>query len=187
MKKPHTHPKWPSCVAGLGWQHCLPAVSITAKCEFTGCAAVGSWSILPLQVKQLNMNIGRITLKECYLIELFLLRKCFFFKWTVELAQDWKVLCLTERLYKLMAAKTRCKGWGNSLPWMWLNRVQGQHTSILDKKSHTHSLPPGNTKQLRLLQFCLLIKVGPFCLPRLGLLQTASTVSILLIICSKEG
>lgn len=66
VKKPHTHPNWPSFVVGLGHQHRLPAESITAKCKSAGWAAVGSWSILPLQVKQLNMNIGRITLQGCY-------------------------------------------------------------------------------------------------------------------------
>lgn len=94
---------------------------------------------------------------------------------------------MTERLYKLTAANTRCKSWEDSMPGTWLSQVQGQHTSILDKQIHTHSSPPGNARKRRLLGVCLLIKVGPFCLSWLRLLQVASTVSILLIICNKEG
>lgn len=35
VKKLCAHPSWPSAMAGLGQEHCLPSVAVTAMCEST--------------------------------------------------------------------------------------------------------------------------------------------------------
>lgn len=77
--------------------------------------------------------------------ELLLLRKQLL-KWTVELAQDWRVCCTWLKVsMKQWQPTWDVKVGENSISWMWLFWVQGERTAILDKKSNICSLPPGNT------------------------------------------